>query len=70
MTNGEDEREQEQEGEGEKLGNCVLIDLWSERFCPLICKAEERALVPEVLLNKSISGLGFLSIPTRSFFII
>lgn len=44
VTNGEDEREQEQEGEGEKLGNCVLIDLWSERFCPLICKAEEKGL--------------------------
>lgn len=21
---------------------CVLIDLWSERLCPLICRAEEK----------------------------
>lgn len=42
MTNGEDEREKEREGEGEKLWVCVLIDLWSERLCPLICRAEEK----------------------------
>lgn len=49
----------------------VLIDLWSERLCPLICEAEEKgAFWPEVLQNESIWALGFLSIPTRSFFIM
>lgn len=51
-------------------GVCVLIDLWSERLCPLICEAEEKGFWPEVLRNESIWGLGLLSIPTRSFFII
>lgn len=42
MNNGEDERKKEQEGEEDKLRVCALIDLWSERLCPLICGAEEK----------------------------
>lgn len=42
MTNGDDEIEKDREGEGGKLGVCALIDLWSERLCPLICGAEEK----------------------------
>lgn len=57
----------------------VLIDPWSHRLCPLICQAEEKAVEggmgggvfwPEVLQNESIWGLGFLSVPSRSFFIM
>lgn len=40
MTNAEDERDSERE----KLGVCALIDLWSERLCPLICRAEEKGI--------------------------
>lgn len=40
MTNGDDERAKEREVE--KLGVCVVIDLFSERLCPLICRAEEK----------------------------
>lgn len=42
VNNGEDEREKERDGEEEKLRVCALIDLWSERLCPLICRAEEK----------------------------
>lgn len=35
------ERRREKEGERDE-GCCVLIDLWSQRLCPLICRAEEK----------------------------
>lgn len=38
-SNGEDERERKSE---RNWGVCVLIDLWSERLYPLICRAEEK----------------------------
>lgn len=40
MTNGEDERERKNERERRgEMAVCALIDPWSERLCPLICRA-------------------------------
>lgn len=68
-------------GGGVRARVFVLIDPRSQRLCPLICQAEEKTdggkgrgrgvgFWPEVLQNESIWGLGFLSVPSRSFFIM
>lgn len=62
----------------------MLIDPRSQRLCPLIWTEEEKTVggdvcvwgggwgfyLPEVPQNESIWGLGFLSVPSRSLFIM
>lgn len=57
MTNGEDEREERREEWRGGAGVFVLIDLWSERLCPLICEAEEKGAFGLRCFRMSLFGL-------------